>query len=455
MKSLNLSRLAFALYLLIFFTYLMGPLLVMSLTAFNSPSFPSASPWECFTFEWFSVLWHDNHIREGIYYSVIIGIGTVVLSVSMGLAASIVLTQIWPRFRSAFYTMIIAPILIPGVVIGISTLVFWDRVGRLLGAGEGSALNGFFHNGLFLTILGQSSFIASYAMLVFVARLQRFDPGLTEAALDLGATHTQAFRKILLPFMRPAIASASVLAFLASFENYNTTTFTIVDYKTLTTVLAQKVRLGIDPSISALAFSIITLTVLAALAVEAFRRHSANRLAARLRGGAAGRLLSGFFRGNVPAVLLVLLSMAVIVTAGVAQRYDPTQCKVAVQAAKKAEIQRRIKALQESRKARESAAPATPAPKAPNANSGAFGNVFAPNNLPGAPGASQTAPAQESPSQKPGNGAFGNVFAPGNLSGASDAPDAAPDSPPARPDNGSGFGNVFDPNNLSGVSGGN
>jgi len=219
MKSNPLfGRLALGLYLLIFFGYLLGPLVVMSMTAFNSSGFPSVSPWACFTFEWFDVLFKDERILNSIKNSFMVGFGTVILSVAIGLAASLVLTQVWARFRSTYYTIIIAPILIPGVVLGISTLVFWDRVSRLLGPGT----DAFLHNGLFLTILGQSTFIASYTMLVFVARLQRFDPGLTEAALDLGATHTQAFRKILLPFMRPAIASASVLAFLASFENYNT-----------------------------------------------------------------------------------------------------------------------------------------------------------------------------------------------------------------------------------------
>jgi len=135
------------------------------------------------------------------------------------------------------------------------------------------------HNGLFLTILGQSTFIASYCMLVFVARLQRFDTGLTEAALDLGATNVQAFKKILLPFMKPAIASAAVLAFLASFENYNTTTFTFGKFPTLTIELAQKVRYGINPSISALAFIIVALTVFFALPNEIRKRR--QQLASR------------------------------------------------------------------------------------------------------------------------------------------------------------------------------
>jgi spermidine/putrescine transport system permease protein len=384
----------------------------MSLTAFNSSAFPSVSPWACFTFEWFDVLMNDRHIRDGIYYSFIIGIGTVALSVSMGLAASIVLTQVWPKLRPTYYTMIIAPILIPGVVLGISTLVFWDRVSQFIGATDGTFLHGLFHNGIFLTILGQSSFIASYAMLVFVARLQRFDPGLTEAALDLGATHTQAFRKILLPFMRPAIASASVLAFLASFENYNTTTFTIIDYKTLTTVLAQKVRLGINPSISSLAFIIIVLTIFAALAFEATQRNKQRREAVAQGKAPATKkgIIPPFFRGNVAAVALVLLAFVVIVMIGTAQSYSPKVCKQQVYDARQIEIQKRIEELNKARakKAEQQSTTTTPVQSAP-APSGAFGNVFAPTNLT----TEEEKPKTEAP--KAGSGAFGNVFAPTNL----------------------------------------
>jgi spermidine/putrescine transport system permease protein len=413
MSSATIVRVALGAYLLIFFSYLLGPLVVMSLTAFNSAAFPSVSPWACFSFEWFRVLYDDKHIREGIYYSIIIGIGTVILSVSMGLAASIVLTQIWPRLRSTYYTLIIAPILIPGVVLGISTLVFWDRVGKFLGATDGSFLHDLFHNGIFLTILGQSAFIASYAMLVFVARLQRFDPGLTEAALDLGASHTQAFRKILLPFMRPAIASASVLAFLASFENYNTTTFTIIDYKTLTTVLAQKVRLGINPSISSLAFIIIVLTIFAALAFEASQRNRQRKEAikqGKQKSGSKG-FLPSFMRGNPAAILLVLLACVVIVMISVANSYSAKECKVRVREARQIEIQQRIDALKKARAAKElanpgqSQAPAT-GDKPANAPSGAFGNVFDPNNL------TDETQEKETPG---GSGAFGNVFDPTNL----------------------------------------
>lgn len=413
MNSAAAVRLALGAYLLIFFSYLLGPLVVMSMTAFNSAAFPSVSPWACFTFEWYRVLFDDKHIRDGIYYSFIIGIGTVVLSVSMGLAGSIVLTQVWPRLRSTYYTLIIAPILVPGVVLGISTLVFWDRVGSFLGVADGSMLHGLFHNGIFLTILGQSTFIASYTMLVFVARLQRFDPVLTEAALDLGATHTQAFRKILLPFMRPAIASASVLAFLASFENYNTTTFTIIDYKTLTTVLAQKVRLGINPSISSLASIIIVLTIFAALAYEAAQRNRRRKeliAQGKVVRGAKG-ILPPFMRGNPAAIMFVLLAFAVIAMISIANSYSPEECKARVKEARQIEIQQRIEELNKSRAnkdqlgAGKSTKPASGDQTRP-ASSGAFGNVFDPGNL-----------KTETPGTPPSgdSGAFGNVFDPSNL----------------------------------------
>ncbi|MFO1075995.1 MAG: ABC transporter permease subunit, partial [Geminicoccaceae bacterium] len=195
-------RLGIALYLLLFFAYLLGPLVIMSITAFNSSSFPRIWPWECLTFEWFAKLVADRRLMDGLQNSVLIGVLVVLLSVTLGLAGSLLLTQIWPRARTVYYTLITAPILMPGVVIGISTVLFWDRVATAFGGEYGGPL----YDGIFLTTMGQSCFIAAYCMLVFVARLQRFDSALLEAALDLGASNVQAFRKILLPYLQPAIA---------------------------------------------------------------------------------------------------------------------------------------------------------------------------------------------------------------------------------------------------------
>ena len=281
MKSGHLMNALLGIYIFIFFTYLFGPLLIMSVTAFNSAEFPSITPWECFSWRWFNEgkiaydgqklagLATDWRLHDGFISSLIIGIGVVILSVPIGLAASIVLTQVHSRLRTIFYSISIMPVLFPGVIIGISTVVLWDRIATIGGEGFISDLG---RNGIFLTILGQTCFISTYCFLIFVARLQRFDQTQEEAALDLGATQTQVFFKILIPYLMPAIASSAVIAFLASFENYNTTVFSILSDQTLTTVIASKVRLGISPSISALALVIILLTLILAIAYEVIRR---------------------------------------------------------------------------------------------------------------------------------------------------------------------------------------
>ncbi len=416
-NSSPLMRIGLALYLILFFTYLLGPLLLMSITAFNSASFPQVTPWEVLTFEWFGVLMSDERILSGLRNSFIVGFFTVILSVAMGLAGALVLTQIWPKLRSTYYTIIIAPILIPGVVLGISTLVFWDRINVMLGFSDDS----FLHNGIFLTVLGQSTFIASYCMLVFVARLQRYDVGLTEAALDLGATHVQAFRKIQLPFLMPAVGSAAVLAFLASFENYNTTAFTFQKYPTLTIELAQKVRYGIDPSISMLAFIIVCLTVFFALVHEVRTRRAQLAIANGAPIGAVkgGFEMPGFFAGNPAAVALAVFVGLFVVTTVVAQFYDPEPAKAVLLEEKRAAQQLRIKELQErmrmKRLQKQFKGPdifgagnsKVPQPVSREPAPG----VFAPTNL--SPSGSD---AQEDEKPKnPGAGTFGDVFNPGNL----------------------------------------
>ncbi len=412
-NSSPLIRIGLAFYLLLFFTYLLGPLVLMGITAFNSASFPQVTPWEVFSFEWFSVLFNDQRIITGLWYSLVIGFFTVILSVSIGLAGALILTQIWPKLRATYYTVIIAPILIPGVVLGISTLVFWDRINVMLGLGPDS----FLQNGIFLTVLGQATFISSYCMLVFVARLQRYDVGLTEAALDMGATHVQAFRKIQLPFLMPAVASSAVLAFLASFENYNTTIFTHQKFATLTIVLSQKVRLGIDPSISALAFIIVALTIFFALLHEVRTRRAQLAIA---NGAPVGAVSKGFtmpkvFAGNPAAVVLGVFVAVVVGVSAWAQFYDPEPAKQAYTAEKRAIQAKAIEAIKQ--KAREKALERQmKGPKVfetqnekgtQSPGKDTFGNVFKPGNLEEAAGAKEK---KKPAGVNPGQGAFGNIF---------------------------------------------
>lgn len=281
MSSKFVMRVMLGFYFVLFFGFLFGPLIIMGITAFNTPSYPQVWPFEGFTLQWFDKLYNDRGVMEGLYNSFLIGALVVALSVPMGLAGAIVMTQVYSRARGLYYLVVVSPVLTPGVIIGISTVIFWKDVTHWTGA------QGLF-DGIVLTTLGQSTFISAYCMLMFLSRLQRYDRVQEEAALDLGATRTQVFFDILLPFLRPAIFSAAVIAFLSSFENYNTTTFAILANKTLTTVLAGRVRQGMTPAISALAVIIIGVTVLGAIIYEVTRGSELKREAARLKAAEAG-----------------------------------------------------------------------------------------------------------------------------------------------------------------------
>jgi spermidine/putrescine transport system permease protein len=257
----------FGFYLVLFFGYLFGPLLAMGVTAFNTSNYPQVIPFEGFTLDWFVKLYNHKQMMEGLWNSIIIGIGVVCISVPVGLSAAIIMNQIYHRARSLFYLVTVSPLLTPGVIIGISTVIFWKDMFGLT-----DVTKAVFYKGIILSILGQSSFVAAYCLLIIMARLTRFDRAQEEAALDLGASYPQVFWHILLPYLRPALISAGVLGFLSSFENYNTTTFAILADKTLVTVLAGETRQGTTPALSALAVIIIGLSLIGAVIYEYLKR---------------------------------------------------------------------------------------------------------------------------------------------------------------------------------------
>tara|TARA_B100000953_G_scaffold285057_1_gene265342 strand:- start:304 stop:1449 length:1146 start_codon:yes stop_codon:yes gene_type:complete len=339
----------------------------MSITAFNSAEFPAITPWECFSWRWFQegkIAYDGQHLaglstdwrlHDGLIKSLIIGLGVVVLAVPIGMAASIVLTQVHSRLRTLFYSVSIMPVLFPGVIIGISTVVLWDRIATIGGEGFIADIG---RNGIFLTILGQTCFISTYCFLIFVARLQRFDQTQEEAALDLGASQTQVFFKVLIPYLMPAIASSAVIAFLASFENYNTTVFSILSDQTLTTVIASKVRLGISPAISALALVIIFLTLSAAIIYEVLRRREDRKKKERqdqllyeeTQDSRLKKEEKKSFR--IPRSIYVILFLIIVGIFGFNQLVKNglygSECVIAAEALKKSKFSDQLKLLQQN-----------------------------------------------------------------------------------------------------------
>ena len=405
MTSNHVARLFLSVFVGLFFLYLFGPLLVMGVTAFNSSAFPRVTPFECFSVEWFGVLATDVKLMRGLANSIAIGLGVVVLAVPVGMAGALLLAQVPDRARPWYYTVAISPILIPGVVLGISTLVFWDRLGRMFGAGEESL----FYDGILLTIVGQTTFVSAYCMLIFIARLQRFDDAQEEAARDLGATPGQSFRKVLLPFLKPAIGSAAVLAFLASFENYNTTVFTSLTSETLVTVLASKARHGINPSISALAVVIIALTLAGAAVYEILKRRETNGEEKRNGRSAAARTARVL---NPALAVFALIAVVGVGTIYLAGTLGVEECKVAAQEEKRRRTEQRIEAL---RRARQS----TPTPVAPQEDGtrrpDEMANPFAPANIDIPQDTEETRRSEDKKDDPPRSQHTTDPFAPENL----------------------------------------
>jgi spermidine/putrescine transport system permease protein len=264
-------------YFALFVLYLLVPLMVMAGAAFNDSRLPTVAPWKGFTWAWFGELFADETMWGAFLNSIIVALAVVVLAVPIGTAAAIVVNSISGKYRATLYGFMVAPVLAPGLVIGISTVLFWNQMGHVLHA-EDFFL---FGRGLHLSALGQVSYIAAYVMLLVLARLQSFDPGLEEAALDLGANHGQVLRRILLPHLYPAIAASAAIAFFQSIENFNVTLFTKANETTLTVYVFSQVRSGITPKINALAFLLILLTLVLALVYEMNRRRRAKIEAAR------------------------------------------------------------------------------------------------------------------------------------------------------------------------------
>jgi spermidine/putrescine transport system permease protein len=263
MRSRNLLG---HLYFGAFLFYLFVPLIIMGGAAFNDNRLPSVYPWKGWTDRWFIELFNDQVMWNSAINTVLVAIAVVVIAVPLGTAGAILINSISGRVRGLLYGVMVAPILMPGAVIGISTLLFWNQISV--------------PTGLHLSVLGQVSFIAAFVMLLVLARLQSFDPALEEAALDLGAKHGQVMRRILLPHLWPALAAGAAIAFFQSIENFNVTLFTRGTSNTLTVYVFSKVRSGITPTINALALILITATIIGAVWYEILRRRSARKAAA-------------------------------------------------------------------------------------------------------------------------------------------------------------------------------
>lgn len=252
----NGSRFLYAAYVGLFLIFLILPLTVVAVFAFNDSQFP-AMPWKGGTLGWFFGskdpqigLFFDRSLMNGILQSLIVALAATALSITVGTTTAFMFERHEFPGKSLCYMLMLSPLVIPGVILGISILAASSRLAN----GVNDVLNyeiDFLRPGRFLIVLGQFSFLATVATLVISARLRKFDRSLEEAALNLGATPTRVLWTITLPYLRPAMIGAGIVTFLMSFENFNTTLMLVGSDAPLTIAMFDRMKQGATPVLNA------------------------------------------------------------------------------------------------------------------------------------------------------------------------------------------------------------
>lgn len=235
------------LYAFAAYAFLHLPLLTLAVFSFNASRF---TVWEGFSWRWYAAAFSDAQLVEAAWNSVVIAAVATVLSTAIGTLCAY---GLWKR-GSAFLTgALYLSLVTPEIVMGIALLAFFQWIFRYLGV----------QLGLHTVILAHVAFSIAYVVVVVLARLRTMDAALEEAALDLGATEWQAFRKVTLPLILPGVAAAAMLAFTVSFDDYVITSLVAgVDSETLPMVIYAMARRGANPVVNS-----ISTVIAAALGV--------------------------------------------------------------------------------------------------------------------------------------------------------------------------------------------
>ena len=210
-------------------------------------------------------MFYDRRLLSGLYYSFVIASAVAALSVFVGACNAFLFIRHSFPAKNFFYIMTILPLVIPGVILGISILVLASTVANGLENNYDIELE-FMRPGIALVVFGQFSFITTITTLVISARLKKFDTSMEEAALNLGASQLRVLATVTLPFLRPAMIAAGLVAFLVSFENFNTTLFLVGSESPLTiTMYDRMAKSGSTPVLNAVSFFLMIGSGLLAL----------------------------------------------------------------------------------------------------------------------------------------------------------------------------------------------
>jgi putrescine transport system permease protein len=238
------------------FVFLYLPIVALVIFSFNDSPIPNL--WRGFTLKWYSALASDNEMLSGLWLSLQVAFMTACGSVLLGTLAAFALVK-YKRFfgRTLFSGMVNAPLVMPEVVVGLSLLLMLVSMQRAIGFPERGAM----------TIwLGHLLLGMAYATVVVQARLQEMPPQLEEAAMDLGAHPWAVFHLVTLPMITQALLSAWLLTFTISLDDVVLSAFLSgPGSTTMPLVIFSRARLGLNPSVNAIATLIVLLVSIGVL----------------------------------------------------------------------------------------------------------------------------------------------------------------------------------------------
>jgi len=275
-------RAATLLYVLAFVVFLFVPLVVIAVFAFNDAPYP-APPWHGFTLDWFlgneargrTGLFGDQDLLASIWTSTVVAVWATLLAVVVGTLNAFLIERARFPGKAALSLLMLVPLVIPGVILGISILAFASRLAQFADDVFGLELE-FLRPGLPLVVAGQFSYIVAIATLTIGARLKRFDVTLEEAAYNLGASRAAVLRTITLPYLRPALIGSAAIAFLMSFEDFNTTLMLVGSDAPLTILMYGRMREGASPVLNAVSLFLMVASALLALVLMRGSRRAAR-----------------------------------------------------------------------------------------------------------------------------------------------------------------------------------
>ena len=251
------------------FAFLYIPIISLIVYSFNESQLVTV--WTRFSTRWYQALLTDDELINAAWLSLRIGLMTAFASVVIGTWAGFVLARMG-RFRGfTLYTgMINAPLVIPEVIQGISLLLLFVEMGKLLGWPAG--------RGVFTIWIGHVMLCISYVAIIVQSRVRELNPSLEEAALDLGATPFKVFFSITLPLISQALAAGWLLSFTLSIDDLVLSAFLSgPGSTTLPLVVFSRVRLGLNPEMNALATLFILVVTIGVVLGNFFMQRAERR----------------------------------------------------------------------------------------------------------------------------------------------------------------------------------